>query len=139
MPVYLAIYAKRMLYCWEANRFVGSERLKHNDLDQFWKFKRHFEHFPRKTRFLSFGGLSNYLYLFKNHRQVFSWPGELPSFHVKVTKMWFSPNIKYPLEPFYEDFCWRKGISCFLFKNLKHFFLWFFLSNLTGLFTLARN
>ena len=36
---------------WAANRFVGSETLKHNDFEQFWKFKFHFEHFPRNTRF----------------------------------------------------------------------------------------
>ena len=56
---------------WAANRFVGSKRPKHNVFDQFWKCKFHFEHFPRKTRFLSFNGPSNYLYLFKNHRQTF--------------------------------------------------------------------
>ena len=29
--------------------------------------------------------------LFKNHRQTFLWPGERPSSHVKVTKMWLGP------------------------------------------------
>ena len=69
--------------------------LTRNDFNQFWKLKFHFEHFPRNTRFLSFDGPSNYLHLFKNHRQKFSWPGERPSFLFKVTKMWFGRNIKY--------------------------------------------
>ena len=56
---------------WAVNRFVGSEISKHNAFDQFWKFKFHFVHFPRKIRFLSFDGPSNYLYLFKNQRQTF--------------------------------------------------------------------
>ena len=29
--------------------FVGSETPKHNAFDQFWKFKFHFDNFPRKT------------------------------------------------------------------------------------------
>ena len=95
-----------------ANRFVGLETPEHNDFDQFWKFKFHFEHFPRNTRFLSFDGPSK-LYLFKNHWQTFSWPGEHPSPHLKVTKMWFSPNIKYLSKPFFVDFCCQEGISCF--------------------------
>ena len=32
---------------------------------KFWKFKFHLEHFPRSRWFLSFDGLSHYLYLFK--------------------------------------------------------------------------
>ena len=59
--------------------FCCLETPKHNTFDQFWKFKSHFEHFPRNTRLLSFEGPSNYLYLFKNYRQTFSWPGERPS------------------------------------------------------------
>ena len=54
-----------------ANRFVGSEIPEHNDFDQFWKIKFHFQHFPRSTRFLSFDGHSNYLYLFKKQQQTF--------------------------------------------------------------------
>ena len=49
---------------WAANRFVGFETPKHNDFDEFWKLKFHFEHFPKNTRFLSFDGPSNYLHLF---------------------------------------------------------------------------
>ena len=78
-----------------AKRFVGSETPKHKAFDQFWKFKFHFKHVPRNTRFLSFDVPSNYSYLFKNHRQTFSWQGERLSSHVKVAKMWFGPNIKY--------------------------------------------
>ena len=80
---------------WAANRFVGSETPKLTAFDQFWKFKFPFEHFPRNTWFLSVDGPSNYLYLFKNHRQTFLWPEERPSSHFKIIKMWFSPNIKY--------------------------------------------
>ena len=37
---------------------------------------------------------SNYLYLINNHRQPFSWPGECLPTLLRVTKMWFDPNIK---------------------------------------------
>ena len=53
------------------NHFSGSETSNHNDFDQLWKFKFHFEHFSRNIRFLSFDGPSNYLHLFQNHRQTF--------------------------------------------------------------------
>ena len=90
---------------WATKFFVGSEAPKHNDLNK--KFKFHFEHFPRNTPFLSFCGPSNYLHLFL----TFSWPGESPSSHLKVTKMWFSAEIKYLLESFFADFGCREGIS----------------------------
>ena len=87
------------------------------DLDQFWKFKFHFDHFPRNTWFLSFDGPTNYFYLFKNRRQTFLWPGERPSYLGKVTKMRFGPNIKYLLEPFFADFRCREGISCIAIRQ----------------------
>ena len=52
-----------------------------------------------KKHVLSFERRSNYLYLFKNHRQTFSWPGECLSSRLKVSKMWFGPTIRYILEP----------------------------------------
>ena len=78
---------------WVKNRFVGLETRKHND--QFWKFKFNIEYFPRNSNY--FDGPSNYLYQFKNNQKTFSfsWPGERPSSHLKVTKMRFGPNIKY--------------------------------------------
>ena len=102
-------------YLWVANCFVSSETPKHNNFDQFWKFKFHFKHFPRNTRFLSFDVPSNYFYLFKNSQQTFSWTGECPSSYLKVTKMWFGQNIKYISEPFFAGFCYREGISCFYY------------------------
>ena len=47
----------------------------------------------QETQSLSFDGPSNYLYLFKNYQQTFLLPGERPSFHLKVTKMWFCPTL----------------------------------------------
>ena len=73
-----------------------------------------FQTFSKKHPISYFDGPSNYLYLFKNHRQTFSWPGERPSSRFKVTKMWFGPNIKYLSEPFFTDFCCREGISCLI-------------------------
>ena len=99
-------------YTISSQPFFGWETPKHNSFDQFWKFNFYFDHFPRNTQFLSFGGPSNYLYLFKNHRQTFSWPGECRSSHLKVTKMWFGPSITYLSEPFFPIFCCREGISC---------------------------
>ena len=98
---------------WAANRFVGSETPKHNNFDQFWKFKFHFERFPRNTRFLSFHGPSNNLYLLKNYQQTFSWTEKCLSCHLKVTKIWFGPNIKYISKPLSADFCCRESISFF--------------------------
>ena len=66
----------------------------------------------QETQYLSLDGPSNYLYLFKNRQQASLWPGELSSSHLKVTKTWFGPNIKYLLETFFADFCCREGISC---------------------------
>ena len=79
---------------WAANHFVCSETPKNNAFKQVLKFKFHFEHFLGNTRFPSFDGPTNYLYLFKNHQQTFSWPGERPASHLKVTKLWFGPNMK---------------------------------------------
>ena len=36
-------------FCWFGDT-------KHNALDQFWRFKLHFKHFPRNTQFVSFDG-----------------------------------------------------------------------------------
>ena len=102
---------KAYVVLWAGKRFIGSDAPKHV-FDQFWKFQFHVEHFPRNTRFLSFDGPRNCLYLFKNHRQTYSWPGERPSSQLKVTTMWFVLNIKYLSEPFLAVFCYRKGISC---------------------------
>ena len=104
MPVYLVGYAKCMLYS-----------------EQSTVLLTHFENLDfisnifQETRFLSLDGPTNYLYLFKKHQQTFSWPGERPSSHLKVTKMWFGPNIKYRSEPFFAGFCCREGISCLLY------------------------
>ena len=78
---------------WSVNRFVGSEAPKQNVFDQFWKFKFHFEHISRSTQFLSFDWPTNYLYLFKNHRQTFPRPGKRPSSHLKVTKSDFFQTL----------------------------------------------
>ena len=109
------LYQLREVYAalWAAKRFVGSKTPKHNDFDQFWKLKFHFERFPLNTQFLSFDSPSDYLCPFKNHQQAFSWPGDRPWSQRKVTKMWFAPNIKYLTEPFFVDFCCREDISCF--------------------------
>ena len=105
---------------WAANCFVGSEAPKHNVFDQFWKFNFYFEYISRSTRFLSFDGPSHCLYLFKNHRQTFLWPKKRPSSHLKSTKKWFVPNIKYLSGSFFADFCCREGIFCY---NSKLFHL----------------
>ena len=80
-------------------------------------FKFHFEYFSRNTQFLSFDGPTSYLYLFKNHRQTFSWLGECPSSHLIITNMWSCSNIKYLSKSFFANFFCREGISWF-FMNL---------------------
>ena len=51
------------------------------------------------------------MYLFRNHRQTFSWPGERPSSHLKVTKMWFGPNITYFRNPSLRIFAaWKASL-----------------------------
>ena len=112
LPVYLVGYAKCMLYSEQSNEFLTRRHLNRMLLTNFENLNS-IPKIPRNTRFLSFDGPSNYLYLFKNHQQRVSWPGELSSSHIKVTKVWFgSPNIKYLSEPFFADFCCRKGVSC---------------------------
>ena len=83
MTVYLVGYVKRKLYPKQLTVLLGRRHPKHNTIEQFWKIKFHFEHFLRKWR------STNYFYLFENHRQTFSWPGERPSYHLKVNKIWF--------------------------------------------------
>ena len=84
MFVYLVSFRSSAVF-WADNCFVDLETPKHNDFDQFWKFKLNLEHFPRNTRFLIFDRPSDYLYLFKNNRKTFSAPRERPLFHQKVT------------------------------------------------------
>ena len=82
VPVYLVRYAVTQSICCTIN------------FGQFWKFQYHLEHFPRHTGFLSFGGPSNYLYLFRNHRKTFSWPGKVRHPTSKLLEYWFGSNIK---------------------------------------------
>ena len=63
MPVYLVSYTKRMLYSEQSTFLMAGKHLNIMILISFEKFKFYFEDFPRNTPFLSFGGLSNYLYL----------------------------------------------------------------------------
>ena len=50
---------------------LAREYLNTTLLTNFENLNSNFEHFPRNTRFLSFGALIDYLYLFKNQRQTF--------------------------------------------------------------------
>ena len=45
--VFTLSVTQSVCYTLSNQRFVGSETPKHNAFDQFWKFKFHFEHFPR--------------------------------------------------------------------------------------------
>ena len=108
MSVYLVGYAKRTLYSEQPTVLLARRHLKTIICTNFENLTS-----ISNTQFLSFNGPSNCLYLFKSHRQTISWPGKGPSCHIKVTKMWFGTNIKYLSEPFFADFCCRKGISCF--------------------------
>ena len=54
--------------------------------DQFWKFKFHFKHFLRNTRFPSFRGPTNYFHLFKNHQQTFRNQGNVRHSTSKLLK-----------------------------------------------------
>ena len=103
---------------WAVNPTLGLETPEQNDFDQFWKFKFNFKHFPRNTQFLSFDGPSNYLYLFKNHWQTFSWPGERQSSQFRVTKIRFGLIIKYLSELFFVDLCCWKGIFCLVLSQV---------------------
>ena len=115
MPVYLVGYAKSMLYSEQPTNLLARKHLNTMLLTNF-------KHFSRNTQFLSFDGPSNYLYLFKNHQQTFPWPGERPSSHIKVTKIWFAPNIKYLLESCFMDFCCPEVISCIWYEK---YLCWF--------------
>ena len=83
MFIYLVSF-RSYAVLWLDNYFIGFETPKHNNFDQFWKFKLHLEHFPRNTGFLIFDRPSDYLYLFRNNRETFLGPGERPLFHLKV-------------------------------------------------------
>ena len=85
MPAYLVSYANGMLHSEQPTVLLARRHLNTMLLTNFEK----------NTRFLSFDGATNYLHLFKNHRQTILWPAERPSSHLKVIKIWFGPNIKY--------------------------------------------
>ena len=62
---------------WAANRFVVWRHLNTMILTNFENLSS-ISNIFQETQFLSFVRPSNYLHLFKNHRQTFSWPGERP-------------------------------------------------------------
>ena len=113
--IYLVGYAKRMLYFEQPTVLLARNHLNTMLLTNFEHLIFISNIFQFRT-FLSFDGPSNYLYLFKKHRQTFPGSEERPSSHLKVTKMWFGPNIKYLSEPFFADFCCREGISYLIRK-----------------------
>ena len=87
MPVYLVCYAKRMRYSEQPTVLLTR---RHLNIMLSTNFEN--SNLFRNTKFLSFEGPTSYLYLFKNYRQTFSWPTECRSSHLKVVKIWFSPN-----------------------------------------------
>ena len=102
MPVYLVDYAN------VCSTVISQPFLARRHLNtMFLPNLENLNSFPnifQDSRFLSFEGSSNYLYLFKNHRQRFSWLGERPSSYLKFSKIWFGPNIKYLSQPLFVDF-----------------------------------
>ena len=66
----LTIFAIFFTLSSQSSHWLGDTLTQRFCFDQFWKFKFHFEHFPRNTPFLSFDRPSNHLYLFKNSRQT---------------------------------------------------------------------
>ena len=116
--VYIVGYAKNMLHFGDITVLLARKCLNIMLLTTFENLDRlHFQDFRRNTRFLSFDGPTNYVHLFNTHKQKFLWPGKYPSSYFKVIKILFAPNIKYLSEPFFTDFCLRKDISCFFYKN----------------------
>ena len=110
----LHLYYFHFLLCkayalpWEANHFVDLETPKLNAFNQFWKFWTSFRTFSKKhTVFSLRDPLIICIYLRVTDRHLCDQGNILPQ---KVTKMWFCPNIKYLLEPFFAAFCSREGI-----------------------------
>ena len=76
-------YVKRMPYSEQptillARRHPNTMFL--TDFENLIRFRTYF----KSTRFLTFDKPTNYLYLFKNHRQTFLWIGKRPSPHLKL-------------------------------------------------------
>ena len=86
MPVYLDSYAKRMLYSEQPIVLLTRRHLSKMIFTNF-EHLYSISNISHETHDFSFAGPSNYLYLFKNHRQIFSWPEERPSSHLKDTKI----------------------------------------------------
>ena len=84
--IYLVGYAKRMLYFEQPTVLLARNHLNTMLLTNFEHLIFISNIFQFRT-FLSFDGPSNYLYLFKKHRQTFPGSEERPSSHLKVTKM----------------------------------------------------
>ena len=102
---------------WVANRFVGSETPKHNTFDQFWKFKLHFDYFPRNIQHLSFDGPTNYLDLFTTNRH-FRYQGNVLYPTSKLVKCDLVKS-----KPFFAYFCCQEGISRFRYFTSFYWYL----------------
>ena len=85
---------------WVKNRFVGSETRKHN-----FENLNSISSISQETVIILTDPVIICINLNNQKTFSFSWPGERPSSHLKVTKMRFGPNIKYFSEPFFTDFC----------------------------------
>ena len=70
IPIYLVGYAKRKLYCEQATVLLARKHLNTMLLINFENLNSILYIF-QKTRIFSFSRPSNYMYLFKNHRQTF--------------------------------------------------------------------
>ena len=86
MPVYLDSYAKRMLYSEQPIVLLTRRHLSKMIFTNF-EHLYSISNISHEIHDFSFARPSNYLYLFKNHRQIFSWPEERPSSHLKDTKI----------------------------------------------------
>ena len=89
---------------WAGNHFDGSESPIDNTLDQFENLNSISNIFEETHDLLVFTDH----YLFASIYKPPTRPGEPPSSHLSVTKVWFGLNIKYLSEPFFEDSCCRK-------------------------------
>ena len=80
---------------WTANSFVVSENPKHNAFDLFWKNLNSNSNIFQETHdFLVWTDTLIIWIYSRTTDRTFSWPGERPSSHLKVTKMWLGANIK---------------------------------------------
>ena len=109
MPVYNVGYVKGMRYCEQPTVLLARTYLNLNSISNIFQETHGFLVLKDPVIICIYLRKSQLLW---HQQQKFLWLGERPSSHLKVTKIYFGPEIKYLSEAFFADFWCQDGIPC---------------------------